>query len=218
MSREMTARSFRVRGVVKKTKEQVLEEFRCGSIQDAAMSVIARKGIDATTIQDIADEAGIAKGTVYLYFRDREELFAKAADRAFEKLVLDLEPAFDADGPFPERLRGVVLQQLEFFDENRAYFRATMAHPKPESQKRKLSSYARYAARLEKLFADARESGELRAGLAPTAVADLYRDCIRGAIVRRLDRPTVKKSRTSMAADAELIASILLHGIQPGEK
>jgi AcrR family transcriptional regulator len=195
----------------RKTKEEVVEAFRCASIQDAAMAVIARKGIDETTIQDIADEAGIAKGTVYLYFRDRDELLARTANRAFEKLVAELEPAFSAPGAFADRLLSVVLRQLQFFDDNRTLFRATLAlsHREAGLHKPRLGSYAQYAAHLEKMFADAKESGEMR-GLDPLAVSAVYRDCVRGVVVRRIEQ----KPRTSREEDARFIVSILLRGIQ----
>jgi AcrR family transcriptional regulator len=195
----------------KKTKGEVVEEFRCASIQDAAMAVIARKGIDETTIQDIADEAGIAKGTVYLYFRDRDELFAKTANRAFEKLVVELEPTFNAPGTFADRLLAVVQSQLRFFDDNRMLFRASLAlsHREAGLHKPKLGSYAQYAARLEKMFVDAKESGEMRA-LDPLAVSAMYRDCLRGVIVRRIEQ----KPRTTREEDAQFIVSILLRGIE----
>jgi AcrR family transcriptional regulator len=199
-----------------KTKEEVLEEFRCASIQDAAMRVIARKGIDETTIQEIADEAGIAKATVYVYFRDREELLARTSDRMFENLIAELEPAFSAPAPFGEKLRGLAVRQLRFFDEHRALFRATLALAQREAEKPKSRCFGRYMTRLEQMFAEARESGEMR-GLDPHAVAAIYRDITRGVIIRRLD-PKTQKTRNSAEDDAELIVSVLLRGIQSGEK
>lgn len=199
----------------RRTKEEVVGEFRCASIQDAAMRVIARKGVDETTIQDIADEAGIAKATVYVYFRDREEVFARAADRAFEMLIAQLEPAFDAPGSFANRLRDVVTRQFRFFDENRALFRATLAlWQRGAGQKKKSPAFARYSARLEAMFSDARESGELRGELDPRAVADVYRDCARGVILRRFELPPSQKPKTTPDEDAELVVSILLRGIK----
>jgi AcrR family transcriptional regulator len=41
----------------------------------AASAVIIRQGYDKTTMSDIADEAGVSRGTVYLYFKGKEELF-----------------------------------------------------------------------------------------------------------------------------------------------
>lgn len=205
--------------MARKTKEEVIEEYRCASIQDAAMRVIARKGIDETTIQEIADEAGIAKGTVYVYFKDREEVLAKTADRLFENLLAELEPAFNAPGTFAERLLGLVLRQLRFFDEHRALFRATTALSQREGEpsRSKPRGFTQYLARLEKLFTDAAESGQLRRGLDPLGVAHLYRDCTRGVILRRLD-PKFQKTRRSAEEDAEMLVSILLRGIASGEK
>lgn len=203
--------------MTRKTKEAVLEEFRCASIQDAAMAVIARKGIEETTIQDIADEAGIAKGTVYVYFRDRDELLAKTADRLFENLVAELAPAFDAEQPFADKLLGLATRQLRFFDEHRAYFRATMALSQREQEKNKKRSgcFGEYMARIESFFTGAGERGDLREGLDPHAVAAVYRDCVRGVILRRLDPKT--KSRNSVEEDAAFIASVFLRGVLSGE-
>ncbi|HEV7766932.1 MAG TPA: TetR/AcrR family transcriptional regulator [Thermoanaerobaculia bacterium] len=201
-----------------KTKEKVVEQFRCESIQDAAMRVIARKGIEETTIQNIADEAGIAKGTVYVYFRDRDELLAKTADRAFEGLVNDLRPQFETSGPFADRLRGLVQRQLRFFDEHRALFRATLALTQRETELRKQGTrcYTEYAAMLAQFLTDASAAGELRSDIDPQELAAVYRDCVRGVIIRRLDQK-VQKARKSVEDDAELIVSILLHGIQSGD-
>lgn len=45
------------------TKKHVVEEFRCRAICDAAMRVVGRKGLVRATVEDIAREAGVAKGT-----------------------------------------------------------------------------------------------------------------------------------------------------------
>lgn len=51
------------------------EPSRRPQILDAAMRVFAREGAAGTKIQDIAREAGIAKGTIYLYFKSKEDIF-----------------------------------------------------------------------------------------------------------------------------------------------
>lgn len=48
---------------------------REAQILQAAAAVIIRQGYDKTTMSDIADEAGVSRGTVYLYFKGKEELF-----------------------------------------------------------------------------------------------------------------------------------------------
>jgi AcrR family transcriptional regulator len=204
--------------MIRKTKEEVLEEFRCGSIQDAAMRVIARKGIEETTIQDIADEAGIAKGTIYVYFRDREELLSRTADRLFEQLLTELAPAFTAENTFEARIHGLVTRQLRFFDEHRALFRATLALSQRDGEhhKTKTRSFIEYMARVEQLFTDAHDAGEIR-DIDPLTVAAIYRDFVRGVIVRRLD-PKGQKTRRSAEEDAEMIVSVFLHGLLAGDR
>jgi AcrR family transcriptional regulator len=190
--------------MTRKTKEEVLEEYRCGSIQDAALAVIARKGLEEATIQEIADEAGVAKGTVYVYFRDRDELLARTADLVFDRLFAALEPAFNAESSFSARLTDLVLRQLEFFEENVPLLRATIAL----SNKSRSASHARYIERVETMFAEAKQRGEIR-DVDPLAVAAVYRDCVRGLLLRRVE----KKSTTDRRDEAAFLASILLRGI-----
>ena len=51
-----------------KTKKDVVTEFRCAGILEAARKVFATKGFHEAKVDDIADAAGVAKGTVYLYY------------------------------------------------------------------------------------------------------------------------------------------------------
>jgi AcrR family transcriptional regulator len=59
---------------------------RAHRILDAAAALILRWGYNKTTIDDIARQAGVAKGTIYLHWKTREELFAALMRR--EKLAL----------------------------------------------------------------------------------------------------------------------------------
>src|SRR5215210_6943393 len=95
-----------------KSKEEVVQEYRIASIQEATMRVIARKGMAAATMQEIAEEAGVAKGTIYLYFRDRDELVEKTFETAMEKLMAQIDAALDADVAFEQKIRDVIAAQL----------------------------------------------------------------------------------------------------------
>lgn len=82
-----------------KSKEEVVQEYRVQSIQEAAMRVIGRKGMNDATMADIAKEAGIAKGTIYLYFRDKESLFQELIRAMLAPLVAIIEGMGAADVP-----------------------------------------------------------------------------------------------------------------------
>jgi len=63
-----------------KKRRRRRKDARPGEIIDSAMSLWAEKGFAATRLDDIAAEAGIAKGTIYRYFESKEALFEKAVE------------------------------------------------------------------------------------------------------------------------------------------
>ncbi|MGH7965604.1 MAG: TetR/AcrR family transcriptional regulator [Candidatus Binatia bacterium] len=79
-------------------------------ILDAALRVFARRGLHKTKLEEVAKEAGISKGTIYLYFKNKEELFVAAAQRIFPSPD-EMDTAKDitavADGSLSQLLRQV---------------------------------------------------------------------------------------------------------------
>ena len=115
-----------------KSTEEVVQEYRIQSIQEAALRVISRKGMAAATMQEIAEEAGVAKGTIYLYFRDRDELVEKTFERAVSELIKRIDEALEKSGTFEQKIRAIITGKLEFFRENREFFRLYMSLRFPE--------------------------------------------------------------------------------------
>lgn len=63
------------------------QEQKTNIILDAAIVLFGTRGFHETKISEIADEAGISKGTVYLYFNSKEELFKSTLKRDFERFI-----------------------------------------------------------------------------------------------------------------------------------
>jgi AcrR family transcriptional regulator len=73
-----------------KRREQYLEEKR-NHIIDVAIEIFGSKGLDVATVDEIAQAAGIAKGTIYLYFKSKDEIFdAILAERSLMPQMVDL--------------------------------------------------------------------------------------------------------------------------------
>lgn len=197
------------------TTGEVIESFRLASIEEAAMAVVCRKGLAEMTIQSVADEAGIAKGTVYLYFHNRDDLVAKTAKRAYDAIVKDAEAAFSSSGTLEQRLTRIVLRPLELIEEREGLVVAALAFTgsdaSPQASRSRLHAW--YLQRLETFFTEARRRGETR-DVDPSVVASMVLDCIRGSLVRRLDRP----ASPPRASEAALIVSQILHGIASSGK
>lgn len=94
----------------RRTKEEALATRE--GLLDAAERVFQSKGVSATSLADIAAEAGTTRGAIYWHFKDKADLF----NAMMERVVLPLEDAFrdlhHAQAPL-ESLRGAVLSALE---------------------------------------------------------------------------------------------------------
>ncbi|HEV7765534.1 MAG TPA: TetR family transcriptional regulator [Thermoanaerobaculia bacterium] len=200
-----------------KSKEEVVQEYRIASIQDATMRVIARKGMAAATMQEIAEEAGVAKGTIYLYFRDRDELVEKTFETAMEKLFVQIDEALDRDVSFDEKLRAVMTAQLAFFSHNREFFRLYLSLRMPEGtpaqqRRQQRTCHPRYRQRVDKLanvLKQAIERGELRDIDADRLALFI----IEGSTAVILERLTEKASPAE-DADVEFLVGLILDGIR----
>src|SRR5579884_3269032 len=64
-------------------EERSKREARAERILDAASELVLRWGYKKTTIDDIAKQAGVAKGTIYLHWKTREELFLALLTREY---------------------------------------------------------------------------------------------------------------------------------------
>jgi AcrR family transcriptional regulator len=80
-----------------RTRRPPLE--RQQDLLDAATHLVAEKGLAATTVLDITQTAGVAKGTFYLYFASKEDLLATLKQRFFEGLVTEFGSLLAAPDP-----------------------------------------------------------------------------------------------------------------------
>lgn len=200
-----------------RSKEEVVQEFRIQSIRDATMRVIGRKGIAAATMQDIADEAGVAKGTIYLYFRDRDELVEKTFGNALTELHHRVDVEIEAHAGFETRFRAAVRTILEFFRDNKEFFRLYIAHRVPEGtpeqrrkQQRQCDYYRERIERFAVFLKSAMEEGEIRK-LDPHRLANFVIEGINSIVIERV---MDEKSSTSIEADVDLITSLVCDGIR----
>ncbi len=73
-------------------------------ILEGAKSVFMKKGFDAATMNDITREAQVSKGTIYVYFNNKEDLFAALIERERARLVASIRSTLTSDVPAREAL------------------------------------------------------------------------------------------------------------------
>lgn len=103
----MAKRSQGASHSIPRQQEVSRREARAHRILDAASALILRWGYHKTTIDDISRQAGVAKGTIYLHWKTREELFAALMKREKVKLAEDVKQRI-RDDPAGSTLRGML--------------------------------------------------------------------------------------------------------------
>ena len=181
---------------IARTKEELVEQFRIDSIQEAALRVIARKGLSAASMQEIAEEAGIAKGTLYLYFQNQEDLLRKTVEQAFGRLADELNAALEGGGAYLERLERQFRAKTQFLENNVALLRLYAAAMSPEGAGQHPAScgrsqsphFQRYFQRLQAFLAEAMEAGEVRR-MRADRLALLLEEGFMAILLARLHEP-----------------------------
>lgn len=194
------------------TKEELIQQFRVQEIRAAAGRVVAERGVAGATVEAIAEEAGIAKGTLYLYFQNRDDLLEKVANQAFEELLAEVGGILDSDQRFDAQLRGFVGATLRFAEAHCHFFQLYQAAiaALPASGGCHSRTYDEYVESVQAWVVRRIDSGEIRR-LPADRVALLLADALATLIRhRRHEEPP-----PPVEADTEWLVSMVLHGLAP---
>ncbi|WP_249897972.1 TetR/AcrR family transcriptional regulator [Paenibacillus sp. PK3_47] len=108
-------------------------ERKHNAILDAAYELFGSGGFYETKMSEVAERAGIAKGTVYLYFKSKEDLFMAVTRRDCEGFLLQLEDKLQACGTLADKLSVIAVHHLFYYYERKQhtklFFRAPNNNP-----------------------------------------------------------------------------------------
>jgi AcrR family transcriptional regulator len=91
---------------------------RCEEILEAAIKLFAHRGYSQTDTQELADQLGVGKGTLYRYFPSKETLFLAAVDRVMRKMRERIDTSIAGIEEPLERIAEAIHTYLAFFAEN----------------------------------------------------------------------------------------------------
>src|SRR6187455_462556 len=199
--------------VLGRTKKDVLSEFRKSEHLNAARAVFGKKGFHDASIEEIAEMAEVAKGTVYLYYKSKNDLYLEALRFGIESLVNELKTRPDSAGSCLETLRLLTRTKIGFFEENRDFFRIYYselgklpAHPAGLTLVRDL--YTEQAEVFQRVLRQGIKRREVRPlDIEKTAFA--IADLTRGIAMQRL----LGMSSTRLEDDVEFIVNVIWKGI-----
>ena len=197
------------------SREEVLAEFRSAAILDAARQVFGDCGFERATIERIAHVAGIAKGTVYLYYDSKRQLYDDALQAGLAELeALTASRLAEAATP-RDAIAAFVATRTDYFLERRSFFRmyvAAVSSQLIDATERPNGCDAlidRQTRRLEDVLARAVATRQIRR-VDPAATALAIFDLTRGLVARRLIAHAAPDLAKAIAVVVDLIWSGLV--------
>ncbi len=200
---------------MRRTKEEAA--ITRDSLLRAGLRVFSRQGYGATTLDDVAREAGVTRGAIYWHFGGKVELYNALLEAYSDRGDALVQSAVAEGGTFREVVRRVFMQMLQAV-ENDAELRAVMELTllKVEQTAELAPGQAARVERgraLQSWIAGAMRqgiaAGELRSDLDPADLARAFLCLQQGAIYLWLADP----SSFSLSASAEALADVLMEGI-----
>lgn len=114
---------------MKKLREQrkdLMESFTKEAIYKAVMEVVAEDGLQGITMSRVAQKAGIAKGTLYLYFKDKEDMIRTSVEAILEPMNKGIIDLLDGELPPDQKLKECVKFIITFSSKYRNTFRVML--------------------------------------------------------------------------------------------
>jgi TetR/AcrR family fatty acid metabolism transcriptional regulator len=185
---------------------------RRDSILKAATEVFARRGYFQSQVADVARAAGVAAGTVYLYFRSKDDLLASIFERTMKETLVAGESAIAGVDDPRERLRRIARLHLERMGRDRdlAVVFQVELRQSTKFMERFSSTYLRdYLGIIRDTIADGQATGVFRGTFNPTIAAK----ALFGALDEMATNWILTRRKYSLAAQADEVVDLFLNGV-----
>lgn len=180
-------------------------------LMEAVFQVCGRQGFTGLTMDNVALQAGVAKGTLYGYFKNKQDLVKCALEASITPLVRELRQLLNSDLPPERKLRQMTLRHLTYFEEHRSFFRMFL-YDRQAAQERarryKSSLYQEFLEATAGVVKDGMNQGVFRQGDCLKVAAMLIE-----ANIAMINRRLVAENPGPVEHDAHLLSDIFLFGI-----
>lgn len=196
-------------------KDSARQKTSRDAILDATDRLLAHYGYKKMTIDDLAKEVGIGKGSVYLHFESKEEIALSHIDRIIERLSVKLRNIAHRGGTADKRLRAMLLERVLYrFDSVQHYSQSLnelLAHLRP----RLLERRRRYFEEEAGIFAEVVREGKAEGIFEtkdPQQTATSLLDATNALLPYSLSAYELGE-RADIEKKTKLVADLLLNGL-----
>jgi AcrR family transcriptional regulator len=200
----------------KPTKKELVTEFRTREILAAARNLLEQSGVDRLTMDGIAAAAGVAKGTLYLYFPSKEELVQELLSQVGDNIITNLQSIIKTPQPPEEKLQQVVTWLMHNLARERLLFPVFLrelrrVHDAEPGQRRRMQEFEeKISALLTDLFAEGIAQGRFI-----PANPRLFSFILRG-LVRAVGHYQMTKGEEAAVKEAlPVLLTLLSSGLTP---
>lgn len=183
------------------------------AILRAATTVFAHNGYFNSKVADIAREAGVADGTVYLYFKSKEEILHSIFDRGVEEALAAARKQIQLITDPRDKLRRIALLHLERLGADRdlaVVFQVELRGSTKFMEEFSAAGFAEYLALIRTTFEEGQRAGVFRSDLNANVVAKI----VFGALDEMATNWILSKRRYKLAPMADQVIDILLNGVK----
>src|SRR2546428_11440810 len=182
------------------------------AILRAAIRVFAHNGYFNSKVADIAREAGVADGTVYLYFKSKEEILHSIFDRSMEEAIADGRKRLDKIVDPRERLRSIAHMHLDRLGADRdlaVVFQVELRGSTKFMEEFSAAGFAEHLALLRRTFEEGQRVGMFRKELNATVAAKI----LFGALDEMATNWIISKRSYKLEPMADVVMEVFLNGV-----
>ena len=181
---------------------------------DAAIKVFAERGFHSATVAEIARAAGVADGTIYLYFKSKDDLLLRLFDEKMTSLLEEARADLERESGAAGKLRRFIQLHLALVERNPELASVLIVELRQSAQFLKAADRNKLAAYVLELIGqvvrEGQERGELDASISPgTAKRAIF-----GALDELALGWLLSGRRTSLKKTAAEVAEWLVRGLQ----
>jgi len=185
-------------------------------ILDAAIKVFAAEGFYNAKVSQIAHEAGVADGTIYLYFKSKDDLLINLFEDRMERVNANLREAIDTESTAVARLKRIVALHLELVEQNRDMAEVISVELRQSSKFIREYSNPKFAEFLRTIagaVVEGQRTGELRTGIDPYVFARALFGALDEIALAWLVKHPGSKASIELPRAAEQLGDLFINGL-----
>jgi TetR/AcrR family acrAB operon transcriptional repressor len=196
---------------LKTERKRLFDQITRKAIQEAVVNLVTRTGTRKVTMDQVAAEAGLSKGCLYIHFRSKKELLESVKTASFKPLGDQLQDILNGSLTPNKKIERIVHRLFSYFDENRGLFRFLLEEreiAQSQAIRQKNSRYRNFVERIANVLDDGVASRLFR-HMDSKKVASIFIEAMIAMTARRL----LEETPGPMDEDARLLIQVLFQGI-----